>query len=227
MTGTKILFLEDNILYQESIKDFLEEEEFIVETCNNGQEFLNKIFENIYDLYLIDINVPKINGFELMKMLSEYNDTAMKLVLSASEESLIQSFNNGCDDFINKTSDIDEILLRIKRLLKRAYHSYKESLQITDTIHYDLLHKKLYINQERIELDIRSLLILDHLIKNREKFVSSVELENSIYPCCNSKSNSNVIRYYIWNLRNILGKKIIESRKNFGYRLTSADLSAS
>lgn len=110
MSGTKILFLEDNKLYQESIKDFLEEEEFIVETCSNGQEFLNKIFENIYDLYLLDINVPQINGFELMKILSDYNDTTMKLVLSSFPESMLQSFKNGCDDFINKTSDIDELL---------------------------------------------------------------------------------------------------------------------
>ncbi|HEO99301.1 MAG TPA: response regulator transcription factor [Epsilonproteobacteria bacterium] len=221
MTGTKILFLEDNKLYQESIKDFLEKEDFIVETCNNGQEFLNKIFDDIYDLYLIDINVPQINGFELMKILSDYNDGTMKLVLSSFPESLIQSFKNGCDDFLNKTSDIDELLLRIKRLLKRAYHTYQESIQISDNVSYDLLHKKLYINQKRIELDIRSLLILDYLIKNREKFVSSVELENSIYPC-NSKGNSSIIRYYIWNLRSILGKEIIESKKKFGYRLNAS-----
>jgi len=221
VTGTKILFLEDNKLYQESIKDFLEKEDFIVETCNNGQEFLNKIFDDIYDLYLIDINVPQINGFELMKILSDYNDGTMKLVLSSFPESLIQSFKNGCDDFLNKTSDIDELLLRIKRLLKRAYHTYQESIQISDNVSYDLLHKKLYINQKRIELDIRSLLILDYLIKNREKFVSSVELENSIYPC-NSKGNSSIIRYYIWNLRSILGKEIIESKKKFGYRLNAS-----
>lgn len=221
MTGTKILFLEDNKLYQESIKDFLEEEDFIVETCNNGQEFLNKIFDDIYDLYLIDINVPQINGFELMKILSDYNDDTMKLVLSSFPESLIQSFKNGCDDFLNKTSDIDELLLRIKSLIKRAYHTYHDSIQIADNVSYDLLHKKLYINQKRIELDIRSLLILDYLIKNREKFVSSVELENSIYPC-NSKGNSSIIRYYIWNLRSILGKEIIESKKKFGYRLTAS-----
>ncbi|UFH58250.1 response regulator transcription factor [Sulfurovum mangrovi] len=223
MSGTKILFLEDNKLYQESIKDFLEEEEFIVETCSNGQEFLNKIFENIYDLYLLDINVPQINGFELMKILSDYNDTTMKLVLSSFPESMLQSFKNGCDDFINKTSDIDELLLRIKTLIKRDYHTYQESIQIANNVNYDLLHKKLYINQKKIELDIRSLLVLDYLIKNREKFVSSLELENSIYPC-NSRSNSNVIRYYIWSLRKILGKEIIESKKNFGYRLTSVDL---
>ncbi|MDD2450706.1 MAG: response regulator transcription factor [Sulfurovum sp.] len=226
MTGTKILFLEDNKLYQESIKDFLEEEDFIVETCNDGQEFLNKIFEDIYDLYLIDINVPQINGFELMKILNDYNDETMKLVLSSFPETLIQSFKNGCDDYLNKTSDIDELLLRIKRLLKRAYHTYKESIEISEHVNYDLLHKQLYIDQQKIELDIRSLLILDYLIKNREKFVSSNELENSIYPC-NSKANSNVIRYYIWNLRNILGKELIESKKNFGYRLTSINLSAS
>ncbi|MFT7879086.1 MAG: response regulator transcription factor [Sulfurimonas sp.] len=226
MAGTKILFLEDDMLYQESIKDFLEEEEFIVETCSNGQEFLNKIYENIYDLYLLDIKVPKINGFELMKILKDYNDTTMKLVLSSFPDSVIQSFKNGCDDYLNKTSDIDELLLRIKTLIKRAYHTYQESIQITEDVTYDLLHKKLYIDQEEIELDIRSLLVLDYLIKNREKFVSSFELENSIYPC-NSRSKSSVIRYYIWSLRKILGKEIIESKKNFGYRLTSVELSAS
>jgi len=221
MIGTKILFLEDNKLYQKSIKHFLEEEDFIVETCSNGQEFLNKIFDDIYDLYLIDINIPQNNGFELLKILSDYNDDTMKLVLSSFPESLKQSFKNGCDDFLTKISDIDELLLRIKRLLKRTYHTYQESIQISDNVSYDLLHKKLYINQKRIELDIHSLLILDYLIKNREKFVSSVELENNIYPC-NSKGNSSIIRYYIWNLRSILGKEIIESKKKLGYRLNAS-----
>lgn len=226
MVGTKILFLEDNILYQESIQDFLEEEDFIVETCKDGQEFLNKIFNNVYDLYLMDINVPLINGLELLKILKEYNDTTMKLVLTSFPESVMKSFKNGCDDFLNKASDIEELLFRIRTLIKRAYHSYQESLQITDTINYDFLHKRLYKDQESLELDAQSLLVLDCLIKNRETFVSSDELEKNIYPS-NSKSKSNVIRYYIWHLRNILGKEIIESKRKFGYRLTASNIAAS
>ena len=93
MIGTKILFLEDDPLYQESIKDFLEEEHFIVDTCNDGDDFLNKIYETIYDLYILDINVPKINGLELMQILKEYHDTTMKLVLTSRQNTLTKSFH--------------------------------------------------------------------------------------------------------------------------------------
>ncbi len=218
MTGTKILFLEDDILYQESIKDLLEEEEFIVETCNNGFDFLNKIFDTIYDLYIIDINVPQLNGFELLKILEEYKDTTMKLVLTSRKNTLTQSFHNGCDAFLNKTIDADELLLRIKTLIKRDYHSYRESIQLTRDIDYDLFHKKIYKNHQNIELEVRSLLILDYMIKKRGEFISSSELEKNTYPC-NCDSKLDVIRYHIWNLRNTLGKDIIESKKSLGYRL--------
>jgi len=218
MTGTKILFLEDDKLYQESIKDFLEEEKFIVETCNNGQEFLDKIFNNMYDLYIIDINVPIINGNEIMLMLKEYNDPTMKLVLTSIPNSISESFKNGCDDYLNKNADVDEILLRIKSLIKRAYHSYQDVIKIKEDINYNLFNKKIYKNKENIELEIRSISVLDYLIKKRGEYVSTFELEKNIYPT-NSKSKSNVIRYHIWNLRNTLGKDLIESKKNIGYML--------
>jgi DNA-binding response OmpR family regulator len=218
MTGTKILFLEDDILYQESIKDLLEEEEFIVETCNDGNDFLDKIFDTVYDLYILDLNVPQIDGFELMKILDEYNDTTMKLVLTSRNNTLTQSFHNGCDEYLNKTTDAEELLIRIKTLIKRGYNSYDESIQIAEDINYDLFHKKIYKNKQYIELEIRSLLILDYMIKKRGKFISSVELEKNSYPC-SGNSKLDVIRYHIWNLRNILGKDIIESKKSLGYRI--------
>jgi DNA-binding response OmpR family regulator len=223
MNGSRILFLEDDILYQETIKDFLQEEQFIVDTCIDGQEFLNKTFNNIYDLYIIDLNTPQISGLDIMKMLKEYKDRTMKLVLSSFPEKVLESFHCGCDDFINKNKDVDEVLLRIQVLLKRAYNTHFNSILITDDIEYDLLHKKLYKDhKEIIDLEIHTLLILDYLMKRRGEFVSSFELETNIYPC-NTDSKSSAVRYHIWNLRHILGKGIIESRKSFGYRLKSPE----
>lgn len=218
MIGTKILFLEDDELYQESIKDLLEEEEFLIETCTNGTDFLNKIFDTLYDLYIIDLNVPKIDGFELLKILDEYNDTTMKLVLTSRTNTLRESFHKGCDDYLNKTTDAEELIIRIKTLIKRGYHAYEQSIQISKDIHYDIFHKKIYKNNQSVELEIRSLLILDYMIKKRGEFVSSIELEKNTYPC-NCDSKSDVIRYHIWNLRNTLGKDIIESKKTLGYRI--------
>ncbi|QOG11828.1 response regulator transcription factor [Arcobacter sp. FWKO B] len=218
MTGTKILFLEDDILYQESIKDILEEEHYIVESCKNGQEFLNKIFDNVYDLYIIDINVPKVNGFEIMRMLKEYNDKTMKLVLTSVPNSIIQSFKSGCDSFLSKNTDLDEILIRIKSLIKRTYHTYDEYIKITDNISYDYFNKQLYDGSRKVELETRALNVLDYLIKNRGEFISTIELEKNIYPC-NSESKSGVIRYHIWNLRKAIGKDLIQSKKCSGYKL--------
>lgn len=218
MLGTKILLLEDDILYQESIKDMLEQEHFIVESCKNGQEFLNKIFDNVYDLYIIDINVPKINGFEIMKMLKEYNDKTMKLVLTAVPNSMIQSFKSGCDSFLSKNTDIDEILMRIKSLIKRTYHTYDDIIKITDNISYDYFNKQVYNNRKKVELETKTLYVLDYLIKNRGDYISTIELEKNIYPC-NSGSKSGVIRYHIWNLRKTIGKNLIESKKCSGYKL--------
>ncbi len=220
MLGTKILFLEDNIIYQESIKEYLEDEKFFVETCGNGEEFLDKIFDNIYDLYIIDINVPIINGIDLMKMLQEYKDTTMKLVLTSYSNNVLSSFQNGCDEFVNKSSDVEEIMLRIKTLLKRAYHSHSETIKIKDDINYNLFTKQLYKDKKHINLKSHAQLILDYLIKNRGEYITSNELERRTYPC-NTESKSSVIRYHICNLRNTLGKDIIDSKKNLGYKLNS------
>ncbi|XPV70268.1 MAG: response regulator transcription factor [Halarcobacter sp.] len=218
MIGTKILFLEDDTLYQESIKDLLEDEKFLVDTCTSGQEFLNKTFENVYDLYILDLNVPEIDGFNILKILKEYNDRTMKLVLSSIPNTLIESFKNGCDDYLNKNTDIEELIIRIKVLIKRAYHSYCESIILTEHLKYNLFDKKLLKDQKDVHLEIQSLFVLDYLIKRRGEFVSNYELEKNTYPC-DSESKSNVIRYHIWNLRNRLGKDLIESQKNIGYRL--------
>jgi len=218
MIGTKILFLEDDPLYLESIKDFLEEENFIVDTCNDGDDFLNKIYETIYDLYILDINVPKIDGLELMKILDEYHDTTMKLVLTSRVNSLTKSFHNGCDDYLNKTTDIEELLIRIKSLIKRAYNSHDESIKITDEINYNIFNKKLYTLTQDIDLELRTSIILDYMIKKRGEYVTSQELERCTY-ASNSQSKSDVIRYHIWNLRNRFGKDLIESKKTLGYKL--------
>lgn len=218
MTKIKILFLEDDLGYRESVGDYLKQADFTVETCSNGEEFLNKIFHNVYDLYIIDINVPKVNGFEIMKSLKEYNDSTMKLVISSWQRYLHQSFKNGCDDFINKNTDIDEIILRIQALIKRTYHTYTNYINLDANTRYDFFHKQLFHNGFAVELENKTLLVLDYLIKNRGRFITKEDLEKNIYSCC-SDCKANVLRYHICNLRKAIGNDIIESKYKLGYML--------
>lgn len=222
MIGTKILLLEDDELYQSTIKDFLETENFIVKTSTDGQSFLNNIYNNIYDLYIIDINVPIINGFEILNLLKEYGDSTMKLVLTSSPSFVKNAFQKGCDDFLAKNSGIDELMLRIKSLIRRNYHCYEDIIHLDETIFYNLFEKKLYKDDTHIPLEYHSLLVLDYLIKKRGSYVPNCELEKNIYPS-NSASKSNVLRYHIWNLRKVLGKDLIKSKKSVGYKLRSLE----
>lgn len=218
MSGTRILFLEDDKLYQETIKDVLEEENFIIDTCSNGEKFLNKIYDNVYDLYILDINVPQIDGYEIMNILSEYEDETLRLVLTSIPNSTIISFKNGCDGYLNKTGNNKELILRIKSLIKRSYKTYHQDIIINKNLSYNIFSKKLFYNQEPLEVESQALLVLNYLIKKRGEFVSKEILEKNVYPS-NSNSKSDVIRYHIWHLRKILGVDIIESQKNRGYKL--------
>lgn len=218
MYGTRILFLEDDLLYQESIKEFLEEEQFDVDTSKDGEDFFLKTYNNIYDLYLLDINVPHINGFEILKILTEHNDQTMRLVLSSKPDSCIRSFKNGCDGYLNKTTDLDELLLRIQALIKRSYRTYETLIPISPTLQYNIFEKKLYKNSQVLEIEHQAIMVLDYLIKKREQFVHPSELELNTYPS-NTDSKSDVLRYHIWSIRKTIGSALIESQKNRGYRL--------
>ncbi len=187
MTGTKILFLEDDTLYQETIKDLLEEENFIVDTCYNGEEFLDKIYNNIYDLYILDINVPQIDGYEIMRILNEYEDNTIRLVLTSIPNSTIKSFKSGCDGFLNKTSNNEELILRIKSLIKRSYRTFHQTIHINQAISYDIFSKELFLNQKKLEIESQTLLILNYLIKKRGHYVTKEILEKNVYPS-NSES---------------------------------------
>ncbi|MGB9802138.1 MAG: response regulator transcription factor [Arcobacter sp.] len=218
MLGTKILFLEDDKLYQETIKDLLEEENFIIDTCSNGEKFLNKIYDNIYDLYILDINVPQIDGYEIMRILNEYEDETLRLVLTSISNSIIRSFKSGCDGFLNKTGNNQELILRIQSLIKRSYRTYHQDIIISKNLSYNIFSKELFHNKKLLEIESQALLVLNYLIKKRGEFVSKETLEKNVYPS-NSNSKSDVIRYHIWHLRKILGVDIIESQKNRGYKL--------
>jgi len=218
MSGIKILFHEDDILYQETIKDLLEEENFDIDTCCNDEEFLDKVFNNIYDLYILDINVPHIDGYEIMKILNKYHDDTMRLILTSIPNSAIKSFKSGCDGFLNKTVNMDELILRIESLIKRSYKTYHRTIPLGENFIYHIFRKELTFQTSVIDIETKALQILDYLIKKRGEYISKEELEKNVYPC-NSESKLDVIRYHIWNLRKIIGSNLISSQKNRGYKL--------
>lgn len=214
----KILFLEDDILYAESISEYLEDFGHEIEVVTNGIDFLEKTYHCVYDFYILDLNVPLMDGFEVMKNLKSYNNTIPTMVLTSIPNSSLQSFQGGCDSFINKNSDIEEIVLRLEALIRRQYNICDNSISIGGGFVYDILAKKLYLDNTLVDMTPINKKLFECLLQFRTQYISIDFLEKYAYPA-SSESKSNVIRYHMYEIRKILGNSFIDSKKNLGYKI--------
>ncbi len=121
----KILLLEDDTVLGESLQEFLEMEGFDVERVTRGEEVFDRTFDTSYDLYILDINVPDINGLEVLKELYEAEDRTPAIYISALTDirTITQGFDLGAIDYLKKPFDPEELLLRIRRHFQQNVES--------------------------------------------------------------------------------------------------------
>jgi len=216
---SKILILEDDELFCESLEDFLSEEGFEIDTAYNGEEALEKNFENNYDLYLLDINVPKINGLDLLKELRQSGDETPSIFLTSykDKETLHQGFLNGADDYLKKPVDLDELLLRIKSLLKR---SGKQTTKITLTngLVYNPQTKRITKDNNDLQLPSKVIDLFELCLENRNSIISKDMIIQRLWSTSEEYSEGS-IRVYVNNLKKILDKDSIVNIKGVGYKI--------
>ena len=129
----KILLLEDDYLYKVSIKEFLQELDFIVDDFENGDEALDAIFSNSYDLLLLDIRVPGMDGFTLLETIrkEELNTPIIILTSLTDITNLSRGYDLGCNDYIRKPFDLIELKFRIEQLIKNScFKTLDDSIKI-------------------------------------------------------------------------------------------------
>jgi len=216
---SKILLLEDDELFAESLEDYLGEEGYVIDLARDGLEALDKNFENNYDLYLLDINVPKLNGLDLLKELRQSGDDTPCIFLTSykDKDTLTQGFKNGADDFLRKPVDLDELLLRIKSLLKRS-GKQTEELTLFDNLVYNPNNQRLTQNGIDLELPSKITQLFELCLENRGSIVSKEMMVNRLWSSSEEYSEGS-IRVYINNLKKILGKDSIVNVKGIGYKI--------
>ena len=217
MKAIKILVLESKDSSINKIVEILKNS-FQVEICVSNDEFLDHIYNNIYDLYLININEKNLPRIELIKLLNDYQDLTMKLVVASIFDIVKPSFLSGCDECIIKSIDEVEIILRVKALIRRQFRVYTDSIYLTKNIEYEIFNKRVLLNKVDAKLGSKAICLLDYLLKYRGHFVSTNSLEKSIYPV-NSSSKNSSIRFHIFKLRKLIGEELIISHRNYGYKI--------
>ena len=206
----KILLMEDDEIFFQTLKEFLEDEGFEIVGAKNGEEALDLTYEQKFDLYLLDVNVPFLNGFDFLKSLRDAGDKTPAFFITALRDvnSLSKGFDSGANDFIKKPFDPDELVIRIKAALKKQY----DILKYQD-IEYDPVPKIIKKDGEIITLPLVESEIFDILIKN----IQSVVSKDCFYEVM-EKESSLSLRVHINKLKKKLGIKITNIR-GVGYRL--------
>lgn len=215
----KILVLEDDELFASTVEDFLCDEGFEVDIAFDGEECLDFNFKKNYDLYIFDINVPKINGLELLEQLRTSGDNTPSIFLTSykDKDTLQTAFLNGCDDYLKKPADLDELLLRIKALLKRNKKQF-DIIKLSNTLSFNPANKRVYENEIDLNLPVKVLELIDLFVENRGEIVTKEMIISKLWST-NQEYSEGSIRVYINQIKKLFDKDMILNIKGVGYKI--------
>ena len=215
----KILLLEDDKLFNETLQDFLEEEGFSVDCVLDPYSALDLTYENNYNLYLFDVNLPYENGFELLQKLRESGDETPCIFITSREDkdSLKEGFTQGGDDYITKPVDLDELLLRVNAVLRRQVRTQVVKV---GTYSFDILTKTLYEKEVRVELSQKSSELLFVLLERRGQVVPLEQIKAHLW-AASQEASDGALRVYIAQLKKYFPTQI-ENERGVGYRIQKA-----
>jgi two-component system, OmpR family, response regulator len=220
MIKTRLLLLEDDPNLSESVSEYLEEQGYEVVCVYDASSAEDALYEQRFDLLLLDVNVPGGDGFSLLKASrNEGNVTPAIFITSRNAMSdLEEGFESGGDDYIRKPFALKELLLRIQTILKRNfYHNPNSALTLAEGITYDVDNQLLTINGVVQNLQLKEHKLLKLFIQHRHELLSHEVIMEHLWEYDETPSDGS-LRTYIKTLRKLLGKDAIVSHKRLGYQ---------
>ncbi|NOR55152.1 MAG: response regulator [Sulfurovum sp.] len=219
----KILLLEDDANLNETITEFLEEEGYDIVSVYDGYEAQDKLYESKYDLLLLDVNTPGINGFTLLKEARAADVLAPAIFITSldSISDLEKGFESGCDDYIRKPFVLKELLIRVETLIKRGFfHKEKSLLRVNESTVYDIQNATLVIDGKEVSLGNKEAILLKLFIQAEGEVLAHERIYKHLWNFDEEPSDT-ALRTYIKNLRKLIGKEAIVSLKKQGYKFTT------
>ena len=220
----KILIIEDEYSLADAIRESLEKEHLDVTIVTNGEDGEDEALTNLYDLILLDVMLPKKNGFEILKTLKGDKIKTPIIMLTAKSEmdDKLNGLENGAEDYITKPFHMKELLARVKIILKRT-----TNIEDTNNLSYkdlvlDLSTGKLKCNNNEVSINGKELNLMELLLINKEQIVDKDLITDKIWGY-DSDAEYNSVEVYISFLRkkiNLLKSKVkISTVRGIGYRL--------
>lgn len=223
---TKILMIEDDFMIAESTLTLLRFHQYEVEWVNNGLDGLKLLTNQTFDLILLDLGLPMMDGMQVLKQIRQRVATPV-LIISARDQlqNRVEGLNQGADDYLIKPYEFEELIARIQALLRRSQQTHTlqagaEILKNGDLV-LDVEQHLATFKGEPVDLSKREWAILIPLMTHPNKIFSKANLEDKLY-ALDSEINSNTIEVYVHHIRSKLGKNFIRTIRGLGYRLGQA-----
>ena len=216
----KILLLEDDVSYKETIQEYLESLGYKVESFENGDEVVDELYFKKYHLLLLDIRVPGKSGYEIVKMLREKKDETPVIFMTSLTDidNLSIGYELGCNDYIRKPFAAQELKYRVEQVLKLFYlHSNEEKLALNSGYSYNLTQGTLFHKDEMVAVTPKEQKVLEYLITNLDTYVSTKQLWEDVWE--EKMVTEADIRMCIKKIRDKTEASFILSKKGFGYKI--------
>lgn len=225
MHDISILLVEDEKKIAETLKKGLEEQQYEVEIASDGDTGRLFFDNKTYDLVILDVNLPGMNGYELLQHIRGVNQQVPVLMLTAlsSTEDKIEGFNTGADDYLVKPFDFAELVVRIRALIKRAQQAAPvgKSLRVNDLV-INLDSKEVSRAGKPIQLTAKEFQLLEYMIRNKNRVVSRADIALNVWDI-DFDTGTNVIDVYVNFLRKKIDRdyeqKLIHTQVGMGYVL--------
>ena len=224
----KILIIEDEYSLADAIAETLQKENYTIKIVTNGEDGEDEALTNIYDLILLDVMLPKKDGFEILRNLKKEKINAPIIMITAKSELVdkLKGLENGVDDYITKPFHMRELIARIKIVLKRNSNIEDDDILEYSDLKLDLSTGKMSSNGNEISINGKELELLEILLLNKNQIVNKESLINKIWGY-DINAEYNYVEVYVSFLRKklkLLKSKVkIKAVRGIGYKVEEED----
>ena len=219
----RVLLIEDDVTIARLLKEGLEDEAYAVDIAHDGSEGYRTAAADDYDVIILDIMLPGMNGYEVCRALRNDGNKTPILMLTArdTERDIVEGLDTGADDYLAKPFSFDVLLARIRALLRRPNEKLEEILQVGD-LKLDPSSKKVTRASQEINLTSKEYGVLEYLMRNKGKVLSKEQIISHVWDF-DADVLPNNVELFIMFLRRKIDKpfksKLIHTVSGFGYKL--------
>jgi DNA-binding response OmpR family regulator len=216
----KILVVEDDRDLCDTLFDALQAKGFTTFQAYNGLDAMSMIYEHAFEMLILDINLPGLNGFEILREAKKHYPATAALFMTALDtpEHIEQSFQSGCDDYIRKPFSIQELYYRIEAVAKRLYRLDALTVELGNGFSYNIGSKTLFKNKQAVPLKPKLTQLMHLFATHPAQTITRETIEERLWEN-EELPDSAILRIYIKELRALLGHDTITTLRGVGYKL--------